>query len=183
MNKWIMWYVHVKSKHSFVRPTTKRSVSAPIKAFNTNERMTDRPPESVTWISCRNSKQNKLKWCITRRTDCLSYWFRAMLTWYWNRWSSVWFAPTRMSIIAMRNPKQTYKIDCTAMIWAMSNNGSHCVFRKPVFIFIAFMIGKNFSSRKWIATAEISQSKIAVCGTTTWSYFNKKNQTNCNQMK
>lgn len=51
MHKCTKWYVQVKSKQSFVRPTMNRSTNAPMKAFSTNDKMTDRPPESVTWIS------------------------------------------------------------------------------------------------------------------------------------
>lgn len=51
--------MQVKSKQSFVRPTINRRVSAPTKAFSTNERITDRPPESVTWISCRKTNFTK----------------------------------------------------------------------------------------------------------------------------
>lgn len=57
INKWAKWYVQVKSKHSFVRPTMKRRVKAPIKAFSTNDNMTDLPPASVTCISCQKEEQ------------------------------------------------------------------------------------------------------------------------------
>lgn len=69
-------------------------------------------------------------------------WVRILkiLTWYWNRWSNVWLAPTKTSINAMMKPKLTYRTDCTAIIWAIRSSGSQVVFRKPVFIFIAFTL-------------------------------------------
>lgn len=97
------------------------------------------------------------------------------LTWYWNRWSNVWFAPTNMSMIAIINPKQTYRIDWTDIICAMSNNGSHCVFRKPVFIFIVltlsffvvarfvvYMMGEDWPMSLWHFHACTTQNKVQI---------------------
>lgn len=139
MNKWTKWYVQVKSKHNFVRPTMKRKATAPMKAFNTNDNITDRPPESVTWISYGEKwfVYEDSPWWDHLKFQAKSVW--EMLTWYWNRWSNVWFAPTKTSIMAINMPKLTYRIDWTAIIWAINSNGSHCVFRNPVFIFIFFI--------------------------------------------
>lgn len=58
------------------------------------------------------------------------------LTWYWNKWSNVWFASTKISITATMQPNVTYKMLWMATICANNSTGSHCVFRKPDFIFI-----------------------------------------------
>lgn len=88
---------------------------------------------------------------------------RRTLKWYWNRWSNVWFAPTRTSITAISSPKLTYRIDWTAIIWATSSDGSHCVFRNPDFIFIAFTsTSKSSMNHKSKATWQFSSNQMTL---------------------
>lgn len=68
-----------------------------------------------------------------------------ILTWYWNKWSNVWLAPTNISIKVIIIPKLTYRLDWIAIIWTHNSIGSHCVFRKPPFIFIP-----NYSNAIWL---------------------------------
>lgn len=58
------WNVQLKSRHNFVRPTINRSANAPINAFNTNDNITERPPESVTWISCNKTTLFVYYWIL-----------------------------------------------------------------------------------------------------------------------
>lgn len=128
------WYVQLKSRHSFVRPTMNRRANAPMNAFNTNDRITDWPPASVTWISWWNADKIESNVWLIFFLYILE--MDKQLTWYWNRWSKVWLASTKTSIIAIIKPSVTYNIVWIAIIWAVSSSGSHCVFLKPDFIFL-----------------------------------------------
>lgn len=87
---------------------------------------------------------SSLCFALDSRTMCIDHcsrWIRVhwsrSLTWYWNKWSNVWFASTKTSMTAMMHPNVTYRMLWMATICANKSTGSHCVFRKPDFIFIA----------------------------------------------